>query len=111
MPFCPICKYEYRAEIKVCPDCDVELVAEIVDEPGEYDLSSRSDLILAASFMLPVEAQEAKLLLESQGVESVVMDDTIARTDITMAFAVAGVRVMVRRADAEKARGVLEADS
>ncbi len=30
--FCPKCKSEYEAGIKVCPDCDVELVSELKEE-------------------------------------------------------------------------------
>jgi hypothetical protein len=43
MPFCPKCKYEYKAGVFKCPDCDVELVASLPPEerssaefPAEY---------------------------------------------------------------------------
>lgn len=29
MPFCPRCKFEYKVDTVRCPDCDVELVAEL----------------------------------------------------------------------------------
>ncbi|MBU8933584.1 MAG: hypothetical protein KOO62_06220 [candidate division Zixibacteria bacterium] len=29
MPFCPDCRYEYRFEVTVCPDCGVELVSNL----------------------------------------------------------------------------------
>lgn len=32
MSWCPKCKNEYRAGIEICPDCNVELVAELSEE-------------------------------------------------------------------------------
>lgn len=32
MSYCPNCKYEYTDGIETCPDCNVELVAEIPNE-------------------------------------------------------------------------------
>lgn len=32
MPWCPVCKNEYREGIKVCVDCKVDLVDELVEE-------------------------------------------------------------------------------
>jgi hypothetical protein len=29
MPFCPSCKYEYEPQVARCPDCDLELVADL----------------------------------------------------------------------------------
>lgn len=31
MPFCPKCKYEYKEGIKICADCNVELVDSLAD--------------------------------------------------------------------------------
>lgn len=33
MPFCPNCRYEYNPGVSKCPDCDVELVASLPEEP------------------------------------------------------------------------------
>jgi hypothetical protein len=33
MPFCPQCRYEYLPEVKQCPDCGSDLVAELPDLP------------------------------------------------------------------------------
>jgi predicted amidophosphoribosyltransferase len=32
MPFCPQCRYEYRAGLRQCPDCGAELVDELLPE-------------------------------------------------------------------------------
>ena len=33
MPWCPICKNEYIAGKTHCPDCDVDLVDELTEDP------------------------------------------------------------------------------
>ena len=35
MPFCPQCKYEYESQIGKCPDCGVELVAQLRQSEDE----------------------------------------------------------------------------
>lgn len=35
MPWCPVCKNEYIEGKTHCPDCDVDLVDELVEEPEE----------------------------------------------------------------------------
>ncbi len=32
MPFCPKCRYEYRPEISICPDCNEYLVASLPEK-------------------------------------------------------------------------------
>lgn len=37
MPYCPKCRYECETGIEICPDCDVDLVAELPPPiPEEY---------------------------------------------------------------------------
>ena len=33
MPYCPVCRMEYRSGVERCPDCDVPLVDELPPEP------------------------------------------------------------------------------
>ena len=35
MPWCPVCKNEYKEGIKICADCKVKLVAELSSEKGQ----------------------------------------------------------------------------
>ncbi|RKX23303.1 MAG: hypothetical protein DRP51_00740 [Candidatus Zixiibacteriota bacterium] len=35
MPFCPKCRYEYKPEISVCPDCSEPLVSSLPDKTAE----------------------------------------------------------------------------
>ena len=38
MSFCPKCKYEYKKEVTACPDCQLNLVVELlVEEKKESD--------------------------------------------------------------------------
>jgi hypothetical protein len=40
MPFCPNCKYEYKATVSVCPDCNeplVDVLPEDVEDEFEED--------------------------------------------------------------------------
>lgn len=43
MPFCPKCRYEYRPEIMVCPDCDEPLVDVLLPENDKEDDKAADD--------------------------------------------------------------------
>jgi len=49
MPFCPLCKAEYGAGTKRCPDCEVDLVEEL---PEEADLEEAGEDELPEGLML-----------------------------------------------------------
>lgn len=60
MPWCPICKNEYIAGKTHCPDCDVDLVDELIEDsepeapvliPDEDDLSDLAARAASASHM------------------------------------------------------------
>ncbi|MCD4812228.1 hypothetical protein K8S19_00825 [bacterium] len=44
MPFCPQCGYEYRPEIKICPDCNERLVAALAPDPNQVELFETFEL-------------------------------------------------------------------
>lgn len=54
MPWCPICKNEYREGIKLCAECQVELVEQLEDEKeqradlGEQEQIARLQAMIAA---------------------------------------------------------------
>lgn len=104
MPFCPSCRYEYRPDIKKCPDCGVGLVDELPPEPEAVEL------VAVASYPFEVQAQEARLKLHSRGIQAVISNEKMAQTDIILVFADGGVHVLVREDDAVRARKVLEED-
>lgn len=103
MPFCPSCKYEYRPEITQCPDCGVKLVAELAAEP----VREAVELVRIASYPYEVQAQEARLMLEREGIYAAISNGKISQTDMILAWADGGVHVVVPVAEADRARKIL----
>jgi hypothetical protein len=106
MPFCPKCRYEYNPGVTVCPDCDLKLVPKLHEEPEEELIDE--DLVCVATFPYELPAQEGKLKLASHGIRSVIWNEKVAQTDIILAWADGGVKLMVLEHDAPEARRVLE---
>ena len=44
MPWCPVCKNEYREGIKLCAECKVELVERLEDEKKSDELSDQEKI-------------------------------------------------------------------
>lgn len=44
MPFCPLCKAEYGAGSKRCPDCEVDLLEELPEEADLEELGGEEEL-------------------------------------------------------------------
>ena len=72
MPFCPLCKAEYGAGTKRCPDCEVDLVEEL---PEEADLEGEGedeelpeDLVLLYSTRNKVYAEFLRETLENSNI-------------------------------------------
>ena len=101
MPFCPKCKYEFRDDITVCPDCDLTLVTKL-HEPKEQEHID-VELVTVADFTFDVQAEEAKVLLESHGIPAIVENAISAMIYPGMA----GIKVLVPKEDEKKAREVL----
>lgn len=105
MPYCPKCKYEYREGIEECPDCKVKLVIDLHDENRPKPIDS--DLLEVASFQTTIDADMARVRLEGEGIESVVMDGVSPSLYAGFSLMNAGVRLMVREEDVERATKVL----
>lgn len=66
MPFCPNCRYEYLEGIKVCPDCNLPLVPELIDEnwvvvytsDQEYDVQMMMDALESADIDATILSQK-----------------------------------------------------
>lgn len=75
MPFCPNCKFEYKEEVQICPDCGAVLVEKLPEQPPETlkpityvflkDLPSR------------LYAEMLKEALEEEGIPCMVKGDDI----------------------------------
>ena len=109
MPFCPKCRYEYRPGIKVCPDCDLPLKDNLPPEEPEPK-AEYANLVCVATFPYDLPAQEARLRLESHGIRAVMANEIMSQTDIVLAWADGGVKVLVAEEDAAKAAKILESD-
>lgn len=78
------------------------------DEAGEVpaDLSNEP-LVTVATYTLLKDALPARLTLESEGIDCVLLDQMIAGLDPIMTLAGGGMRLQVRPADAARAAEVL----
>jgi hypothetical protein len=65
MPYCPLCRIEYRPEISRCRDCEVELVDSLPEEPATEEAG---DPVKLASFSNVAEAKMIQELLEDNGI-------------------------------------------
>jgi len=71
MAFCPNCEAEYREGINVCPDCSIELVAELTPQNKIHDTSDGEPVPLQ-SFKTSAEAEMVRQMLEQNGIRSFV---------------------------------------
>ena len=71
MAFCPNCEAEYKTGMTVCPDCDIELVAELTPENKVHDTSDGEPVALQ-SFKTGAEAEMVREMLERNGIRSFV---------------------------------------
>jgi hypothetical protein len=104
--FCPTCKMEYRPEVTKCPDCDVWLVPRLPDTLKAQ--TAGSDGELEYQELVPVYKTTdyskyliAKSILEDNGIECFSEGDTLSSFFVE-------ARVLVREADVDDARDVLE---
>ena len=70
MPFCPKCRYEYRANITICPDCNEALVSVLPEEAitNMEGWSSEKDWMAVAILTSSQYAQMVEEGLREQGI-------------------------------------------
>lgn len=61
-------------------------------------------MVTVASYNLPMEAELARSLLESEGIDVILRDEGVA----TWGMAIGGVKLQVRQSDFEAARQILQ---
>ena len=74
MPFCPNCKYEYTVGLEVCPDCEVPLVEELVEQ---IDEENEGKFVLLHTFPSIVYAEMVKETLENNGIPCLMKSDML----------------------------------
>lgn len=60
MPWCPICKSEYREGIKLCAECHVELVDHLEDETEQSAKLDEQEKLARLHAMIAAAQEEAK---------------------------------------------------
>lgn len=112
MPFCPKCRDEFQDWAKTCPDCRVDLVAEL---PAESTKSARvkDEPVLLASASNEPEARMWAGILDDNGIPSMVKSyaSEMFRGVYPSAYPIQPSTlqfdVYVMQSDIERARGIL----
>ena len=73
---------------------------------GDGDSGGRDDWVTLGTFWSSVEAHLARLKLEAEGIDCLILDDHMANHQL-FALATGGVKLMVPAAEAEHARAIL----
>ncbi len=66
------------------------------------------DLVTAGRFHVLQEAENARAVLQAEGIDSVLTNESLLRSDWVNPESAGGIRVEVRDSDAERAREVLQ---
>ena len=109
MPFCPVCKTEYREGFTTCSDCDASLVEQLPAEPPRDERWDGSMVVV----FIPRDDAEAQIvvgILQSEGIGCYVTPE-VARTSRMMGIVVDWQQqqgIMVLESDVERAHDVIE---
>lgn len=91
MPFCPNCRYEYLEGVKVCPDCNLPLVPELIDE----------DWVVVYTSDQEYDVQMMKDALESADIDATILSQKDSSFPVTGDLAV--IKLLVKTDDASSA--------
>jgi len=110
MPFCPVCREEYREGFTVCADCGAGLEPELPPEPpstpeGEGGSHGGWDQVAEAGQLY--EGELIALRLRAAGLEAQVVDQSFHQEPMPDVRSFAVVRVLVPKDQAEEARRIL----
>ncbi len=101
MPYCPQCNYEYRTEVKTCPECDVDLV-DLLDEQSPD--TNYTEIYTVSNRM---EADMICFILEESNIDFLVRD--LRTFPVLPDFGRrAELRIAVAEGTEEKAREILK---
>lgn len=102
MPYCPVCGYEYEEGVKVCSDCDAELVDELSEDNFEGELAE-----VFSSFSV-AEAGMVKELLHNEGIFAAASNEMGSALLGGTPSSMGEVKVFVSGEHEERAREIIE---
>lgn len=70
MPFCPNCHFEYRSEVKTCPECKVDLVDQL-GENSQIDDEDFTEVYMVSNRM---EADVISGLMKENNIPVLIRD-------------------------------------
>ncbi len=104
MSYCPKCKYEFEDKVKVCPDCNIELLEHIPE-----DHTANEKLVRLTKLNSAVKADMVKEALEENDIFCLEKSDMFHSAFATenTAFAGGEVEIFVVEEKLTKAQNVL----
>jgi len=105
MPYCKVCRHEYAEGITRCPDCDVDLVAEL---PPEQESSVAQGYVRVYVAENQAEANIIESTLEEAGIKTWDQAEFGGVSEIPGLGPVSREDVLVLASDAEKASQVIQ---
>jgi len=102
MPFCPKCNAEYFEGVRMCADCGVELVRDLLPKP---DFSQEKTTVVFEAFAQDYLIGMIKGLLETNGIKCLVFDEI--GTDCLGGFQTPK-RISVLEKDAPRAKEIID---
>lgn len=106
MPYCPLCRTEYRRGFTQCNDCGADLVAELPDMDSDAGANREFRPAKLAGFLLPAEAEMVKGVLEENGIRAFVRGQV---DPIGITSGAEQVALLVDEQDLEDAREIYNA--
>jgi hypothetical protein len=76
MPYCPDCRFEYKKDVKKCPDCG----ATLVDRLEEEEPTQAMEYVPLRTLPSRLYAEMVQEALKKEGILSLVKSDDIAIT-------------------------------
>jgi len=104
MPYCPVCRYEYVEGITKCPDCDVDLVAEL---PAEGERYSQDEWVKVYEAKDEPEAEIVTAALQSAGIKVWDRSQVIHCLKSMIVGPLSPEDLLVLESDAETARDII----
>ncbi|MDW7682134.1 MAG: hypothetical protein SCK70_16345 [bacterium] len=105
MPFCPDCGYEYLPEFDHCPDCDVDLIEALPEEPDWY----QENWVALRDLPGSIYAEMVKEVLDKQNIPNFIQSDATSATLLTRVVSSAGASsiIYVPKKHYQKCRQIL----